>query len=80
MTRVALVAALLLGCGGGADRPAPFPVVFVARADGVPLAGVRVVLDTDLAGTTGADGILGVLVHGQEGESLRLRATCLEGY
>lgn len=80
---LALIAACGLAaasCGEAAPEPT-YPVTFMASSDpGVPLAGVQVSTSAGVVGSTSADGTLRVELHGAEGASVPVTATCPEGY
>ncbi len=75
--------AIAVGVSAAACRSAPrteFPVTFTAVAD-EPLAGVEVRLQSGKPlGTTGADGVLRVVLAAREGTKVPFRVQCPEGY
>jgi hypothetical protein len=78
---LATATAALVVSGCQEKRPLPtFRVSFVARSDGDPLAGVRITGDGKKLGSTDEDGQLHVTLRGKEGSSMRIDASCPEGY
>jgi len=57
-----------------------YRATFVAIAEGEPLAGVAVLIDEQRQGLSGGDGVLAVSLAGREGDEVRVRAECPEGY
>lgn len=73
------LAALALGCAEDAG-PQAFPFRFVARADELPLGGVRVSAEGVELGGTDAAGVLEATLTGSTGQQVSLGVECPSGF
>jgi len=83
-TQSAVLALLLVACGGGSSQQAQvptYPVTFVTEADpGVPLPGVHVVANGMDVGESSDLGIVQTTLRGDSGAEVAIEYTCPDGH